>query len=158
MKTTLQLLELSGRTFDVKIGNREPLQAHFDAQGVAILILTGDDTKVEGKQVTILEGSKKQVKYKFETTPSQIPVNDPMATQLTIFFIQREIIRLTNEISNHKEAKSERFDQILIEVKEYEEQLNVISQSISGTTNKNIIQQFTDIKSMVHKFKDILSA
>jgi len=40
-------LELSDRTFDVNIRDQEQLQVHFDAQGIAILILTNEDTKVE---------------------------------------------------------------------------------------------------------------
>ncbi|RIA92317.1 hypothetical protein C1645_79793 [Glomus cerebriforme] len=161
MKTTLQLLELSNKTLYVKIGDREPLPAHFDDQGVAILILTGDASNVEGRQITVLEDLKKnREKYIFESPPSQVPASDPMATQLTIFLIQREIIRLTNEISNYSEDdsnKNERFNQILIEVDEYEEQLNIIISGSKSSTSNNIIQQCLSIKSTVHKFKDILS-
>ncbi|GBB83275.1 hypothetical protein RclHR1_01000031 [Rhizophagus clarus] len=160
MKTTLQLLESSYKTLYVKIGDEKPRPANFDDQGVAVLILDGDASIVEGKEVKILENLKEnKEKYIFESLPNQIPANDPMATQLIIFLIQREIIRLTNEISNFEDddaSKSERFNQILIEVNAYEEQLNTIS-SRKSSINSIIIQQCLDIKSTVLKFKDVLS-
>lgn len=160
MKTTLQLLESSYKTLYVKIGDENPQPANFDDKGVAVLILNGDASSVEGKEVKILKDLKESKEnYIFESLPSQIPANDPMAIQLIIFLIQREIIRLTNEISNYEDDdsnKSERFNQILVEVNAYEEQLNTITSSKSSTSSV-IIQQCLDIKSTVLKFKNILS-
>jgi hypothetical protein len=160
MKTTLQLLGSSYKTLYVKIGDEKPQPANFDDEGVAVLILNEDVSCVEGKKVKILEDLKEnKEKYVFESLPSQIPDNDPMATQLIIFLIQREIIRLTSEISNYENDdanKSERFNQILVEINAYEEKLNTIS-SRKSSTNSIIIQQCLDIKSTVLKFKDVLS-
>lgn len=155
MKTTQQLLELSNKTLYAKIEGHEPLPAHFDDQGIAILILAAS---IEDKQITIFDDN--EAKYVIES-PSQIPASDPLATQLIIFLIQREIIRLTNEISNYKEDddsnKSERFNQILVEVNDYEQELSTIVSETKSSNSNNIIKQCLDIKSTVHKFKDVLS-
>ncbi|EXX77027.1 uncharacterized protein OCT59_006650 [Rhizophagus irregularis] len=160
MKTTLQLLESSYKTLYVKIGDETPQPANFDDEGVAVLILNDDASNVENKEVKILKDLKEgKEDYIFESLPSQIPASDPMSIQLIIFLVQREIIRLTNEISNYEEddaSKSERFNQILVEVNAYEEQLNTIASKKSSISSV-IIQQCLDIKSTVLKFKDVLS-
>ncbi|CAB4441945.1 unnamed protein product [Rhizophagus irregularis] len=160
MKTTLQLLESSYKTLYVKIGDENPQPANFDDEGVAVLILNDDASNVENKEVKILKDLKEgEEDYIFESLPSQIPASDPMSIQLIIFLVQREIIRLTNEISNYEEddaSKSERFNQILVEVNAYEEQLNTIASKKSSISSV-IIQQCLDIKSTVRKFKDVLS-
>ncbi|CAB4441197.1 unnamed protein product [Rhizophagus irregularis] len=160
MKTTLQLLESSYKTLYVKIGDETPQPANFDDEGVAVLILNDDASSVEGKEVKILKDLKEvEENYIFESLPSQIPAGDPMSIQLIIFLVQREIIRLTNEISNYEEddgSKSERFNQILAEINAYEEQLNTITSKKSSISSV-IIQQCLDIKSTVLKFKDVLS-
>ncbi|CAB4496420.1 unnamed protein product [Rhizophagus irregularis] len=119
MKITLQLLESSYKTLYVKIGDETPQPANFDDEGVAVLILNDDASNVENKEVKILKDLKEgKEDYIFESLPSQIPASDPMSIQLIIFLVQREIIRLTNEISNYEEddaSKSERFNQILVE-------------------------------------------
>ncbi|RGB24857.1 hypothetical protein C1646_725191 [Rhizophagus diaphanus] len=160
MKTTLQLLESSYKTLYVKIGNENPQPANFDDEGVAVLILNDDASSVEGKEIKILKDLKEgKENYIYESLPSQIPASDPMSAQLIVFLVQREIIRLTNEISNYEEddaSKSERFNQILAEVNAYQEQLNTITSKKSSISSV-IIQQCLDIKSTVLKFKDVLS-
>src|SRR2546423_921353 len=107
MTTTLELLELGDRTLYVKIGENEFLPTGFDDQGHGKLVLTGETAKVEGRKVSIFKDKESGEKFDIETIPIQVQPGDPMATLLTVPYIQFEITRLTNEIINNNDDNND---------------------------------------------------
>jgi hypothetical protein len=164
MTTTLELLELGDRTLYVKIGENEFLPTGFDDQGRGKLVLTGETANVEGRKFSIFKDQESGEKFDIETTPIQVQFDDPIATLLTVPYIQFEITRLTNEIINNDndndEEKRRRFNEIMEEANTYDEQLNNILQTAfktKSTTRNEVIQQCMDAKNTIYHFKDVLS-
>ena len=164
MKTTLDLLELGDRTLYVKFGENEFLPTGFDDEGHGKLVLTGEAAKVQGQKISVFKDQESGEKFDIEATPIQIQPDDPMATLLTVPYIQFEITRLTNEIINNtidnEEEKRKLLNEILEEANTYDEQINSILQTAFRTksaTRNEVIQQCMNAKGTVYQFKDILS-
>ena len=110
-----------------------------------------------------MENWKFQPTFSFKRFEKLIQPGDPMATLLTILYIQFEITLLTNEIINNtidnEGKKLERLNEILNEANAYDEQINSIIQTAFKTksvTRNEVIQQCMSIKVTAHQFKDIL--
>ncbi|GBC02143.1 hypothetical protein RclHR1_04480007 [Rhizophagus clarus] len=161
MSTTLELLELGDRSLYVKMGD-ELLPTGFDVHGRGKLVLTGENANIEGRKLSIFKDKESEEKFDIETDPIQVHPDDPLATLLTVPYIQFEITRLTNEIINSKneEGKRQRFNEISQEANDYDEKLNVILQNAfksKSITRRELIQQCMDAKGTILQFKDILS-
>ena len=139
MNTTLELLELGDRNLYIKIGENDFLPIGFDVEGHGRLVLTGEASKIEGQKVSVFKDQESGEKFEIETPPVQVQPGDPIATSLTLSYIQSEITRLTNEIINYmsdsEEQKCKRFNEISEEATAYDEQLNNILQNPAATNN-----------------------
>lgn len=163
MNTTLELLELSDRTLYVKISDDEFLPTGFDVHGRGKLVLTDENANIKGRKFSIFKDKESGENFDIETDPIQVQPDDPLATLLTIPYIQFEITRLTNEIINsnkNDESRRQRFNEISQEANDYDEKLNDILQGAfksKSITRRELIQQCMDAKSTILQFKDILS-
>lgn len=163
MNTTLELLELSDRTLYVKISDDEFLPTGFDVHGRGKLVLTDENANIKGRKFSIFKDKESGENFDIETDPIQVQPDDPLATLLTIPYIQFEITRLTNEIINsnkNDESRRQRFNEISQEANDYDEKLNDILQGAfksKSITRRELIQQCMDAKGTILQFKDILS-
>ncbi|RGB39494.1 hypothetical protein C1646_811922 [Rhizophagus diaphanus] len=164
MNTTLELLELSDRTLYVKISDDDEfLPTGFDVHGRGKLVLTGENANIKGRKFSIFKDKESGENFDIETDPIQVQPDDPLATLLTVPYIQFEITRLTNEIINsdkNDESRRQRFNEISQEANDFDEKLNAILQSAfksKSITRRELIQQCMDVKGTILQFKDILS-
>jgi hypothetical protein len=162
MNTTLELLELGDRTLYVKIGEDEFLPTGFDVHGRGKFVLTGENANIKGRKFSVFKDKESGENLDIETDPVQVHPNDPLATLLTVPYIQFEITRLTNEIINSKneEDRRQRFNEISQEANDYDEKLNEILQNAfksKSATRGELIQQCLDAKGTILQFKDMLS-
>ncbi|CAG8447098.1 15411_t:CDS:2 [Acaulospora colombiana] len=164
MKTTLELLEMSEKTFYIQIGDRNPIPVNFDEQGFGNVTLTGDSNKIDGQKVTVIKSIEDELPDKYElSAPRKIPEGGPESALMVIPFVQIDITRLSNEMINDKrdqEARRQKINEISELVNKYDEKINLILQNAFHTRSadrKDIIQKCMSVKHTIHQFKSVMS-
>ncbi|CAG8469306.1 9457_t:CDS:2 [Paraglomus brasilianum] len=160
MSVTLDLLSLEDRTLHLKVDEFESARISINDEGKGTVILPNEQvTNLEKRQILLIK-DKDGIENERINLIRRVEENSPEANLLYIYFIQREITRLSNEVINLTHNNRKVLNNISDETSKYDEKLNLTLERAFKTksAHRNVtIQLCMETKAILNRFNGLLS-